>query len=112
MNQLTKHAYYYFKRKLAVLETSSSAVPLFVEVPVEPAMGIGFLCSAYFYPHLLTSSCKCNRFYQKDEDNYFHLKPQRRASSSSSSSNNASSAGIPSAVAPIAVFNISIGGVA
>lgn len=36
-NQLTKHAYYYWKRKLANLETSSSEVSLFVEVPVEPA---------------------------------------------------------------------------
>lgn len=40
-NQLTKHAYYYWKRKLAALETSSSAVSLFVELPVEPAVEIG-----------------------------------------------------------------------
>ena len=36
-NQLTKHAYYYWKRKLADLETNSSDVSLFVEVSAESA---------------------------------------------------------------------------
>jgi hypothetical protein len=34
-NQLTKHAYYYWKRKLTDLETSSLETSLFVEVPSE-----------------------------------------------------------------------------
>lgn len=38
LNQLTKHAYYYWKRKLADLEISSSDAALFVEVPAEPAV--------------------------------------------------------------------------
>jgi len=36
-NQLTKHAYYYWKRKIADLELNESDASLFVEVPTEPA---------------------------------------------------------------------------
>lgn len=32
-NQLTKHAYYYWKRKITDLNLNDSGVPLFVEVP-------------------------------------------------------------------------------
>lgn len=34
-NQLTKHAYYYWKRKLVDLDFEKSDASLFVEVPVE-----------------------------------------------------------------------------
>lgn len=34
-NQLTKHSYYYWKRKIADLERGESTAPLFVEVPTE-----------------------------------------------------------------------------
>lgn len=36
-NQLTKHSYYYWKRKITDLERNESDAPLFVEVPTEPA---------------------------------------------------------------------------
>lgn len=44
-NQLTKHAYYYWKRKIADLELNESDAPLFVEVPTKTADRINMVSS-------------------------------------------------------------------